>query len=76
MFIQKVPESKTAKNRVHLDVAAGGGPGTPLDVRRAAVDARVADLEAAGATIFRRVEERGGYWVVMQDPEGNEFCVV
>ncbi|MEV6242179.1 VOC family protein [Lentzea sp. NPDC051838] len=61
-FFQRVPEGKTAKNRVHLDVNAG------LE----AVDR----LVALGAT---KVEEfdRGpmGRWVVMLDPEGNEFCV-
>ncbi len=75
LFIQKVPEPKIAKNRVHLDVNAGGGHGTPVEERRIAVDAHVEALVAAGGTIVGPVEQRGEYWVVMQDPEGNEFCV-
>ena len=62
MFV-RVPEPKTAKNRMHLDLMA------------ADVEAEVQRLVAAGAT---RVEERGEYgytWTVMSDPEGNEFCV-
>jgi catechol 2,3-dioxygenase-like lactoylglutathione lyase family enzyme len=75
IFFQQVPEPKAGKNRVHLDVNAGGGRGTPEDERAKRVDDAVAALVAAGAT---RVEERskmGDRWVVMLDPEGNEFCV-
>ena len=75
LFFQKVPEPKVAKNRVHLDVNAGGGPGTPLEERRARVDAKVEQLKTAGGRIVGPVEQRGEYWVVLQDPEGNEFCV-
>ena len=77
IFIQKVPEGKTAKNRVHLDVNVSGGHGTPLDERKHAVAAAVAKLVAAGATEGATFDEpeRGDYWVVMADPEGNEFCL-
>lgn len=75
LFFQRVPEKKTIKNRVHLDVNVGGGPETPLEKRRAQVDAEVERLTAAGATVVKPLEERGEYWVVMTDPEGNEFCV-
>jgi predicted enzyme related to lactoylglutathione lyase len=74
LFFQMVPEPKTVKNRVHVDLNAAG-TGTAPDVRAARVDAKVAELVALGATIQRRVEENGERWVVMQDPEGNEFCV-
>ncbi len=78
LFFQKVPEGKTAKNRVHLDVKAAGGR-LPLDERKQRVAAHVATLVAAGATeieTFERTSDSGTeYWVVMQDPEGNEFCV-
>jgi Glyoxalase-like domain len=74
LFFQRVPEAKVVKNRVHLDLNVGGGPGTP-DERRQRVDAEVQRLEQAGATQQRAVAERGEYHVVMQDPEGNEFCV-
>ena len=74
LFFQPVPEPKTVKNRVHLDVGASD-PSTPADQRRAAVDAEVERLTAAGASVVRPMAEMGEYWVVMQDPEGNEFCV-
>ena len=75
LLFQRVPEPKQVKNRVHLDVNAGGGRDTPADERRARVDAKVAELVQLGATLVREAEEHGERWVVMQDPEGNEFCV-
>ena len=75
IFFQRVPEGKTMKNRVHLDLSVGGGPGVALDEKRARVDAEAGRLRDAGATVLREVEENGEYWIVMQDPEGNEFCV-
>jgi len=75
LFFQRVPEEKQQKNRVHLDVNAGGPRGTPPDERRAAVDAAVERAIALGATKMRLVEERGGRHYVMQDIEGNEFCL-
>ena len=73
VFFQKVPEGKTAKNRVHLDIhVAVGKPqqdGWPI------LEQRAAELEALGATRGDRYEEHGAYWIVMQDPEGNEFCI-
>ena len=60
-----VPEPKTTKNRVHLDVS-------PVGCDR---DEEVARLEALGAT---RVDVGQGDqpWVVLADPEGNELCVL
>jgi catechol 2,3-dioxygenase-like lactoylglutathione lyase family enzyme len=75
IFFQRVSEQKVKKNRVHLDVNAGGPRGTPADERRQLVDAAVERAIAIGATQVRLVEERGGRHVVMQDPEGNEFCM-
>src|ERR1700721_1249285 len=49
----KVPEAKTAKNRVHLDVQAGGGRGEPQEVRWARVLEAGARLTGAGATVIR-----------------------
>ncbi|GAA3050808.1 VOC family protein [Streptomyces roseofulvus] len=79
VWFQQVPEPKTVKNRVHLDLKVGGGRGVPLAVRRARVDGEVARLTALGATVLRTMDEPHGmdyYAVVLQDPEGNEFCVV
>jgi predicted enzyme related to lactoylglutathione lyase len=62
-LFNKVPEPKTAKNRMHVDVA------TP-DSR-----AEVARLAELGASVIAEMNEWGYEWTVMQDPEGNEFCV-
>ncbi|QWF80896.1 VOC family protein [Amycolatopsis sp. CA-230715] len=73
----KVPEGKAAKNRVHIDVQAGGGRGVPWEVRWPRAERAAERLVAAGATIVRRYEARGRpdhYW--MADPEGNEFCLL
>jgi hypothetical protein len=75
IYFQKVPEAKAVKNRVHLDVNAGGPSGTPLDQRRSRVDAEVERLVALGATCVGPQEQHGEYCVNMLDPEGNEFDV-
>jgi hypothetical protein len=75
VFFLKVPEGKTAKNRVHLDVGVGRGISDP-DERWAAVSAHVERLVRAGATaVEERRDDWGGHWMLMADPEGNEFCV-
>jgi hypothetical protein len=75
IFFQKVPEPKSAKNRLHIDVSVGAGV-HDLAQRRALVDAAVARLKALGATDERGAMDLDGeYWVRMNDPEGNEFCV-
>ena len=73
LLFQRVPEGKTAKNRIHLDVNVGAG----LSERdgRDAVRQRANELVAAGATELREATENGEYWIVLLDPEGNEFCV-
>ena len=76
LFFQKVPEGKVAKNRMHLDLNVGGGHAVPLEERRSRVDEEVERLKALGATDERgAMEKNGEYWVRMNDPEGNEFCV-
>jgi hypothetical protein len=74
IYIQRVPEGKTAKNRVHLDIRAAA-PGTPADRRDQLVEQHVTKLIEAGATIAWREDDIRGKAVVMRDPEGNEFCV-
>lgn len=64
MFL-KVPEGKSAKNRVHLDVRVG----------EAQLHARAEALVALGATAVREFQEPEGHWITMLDPEGNEFCI-
>lgn len=75
-FLQ-VPESKVAKNRVHLDVQVGGGRGTPWEVRWPRVLNAVERLTAAGATVIRQYDVQGSPdHMMMADPEGNEFCLL
>jgi hypothetical protein len=75
IYLQRVPEPKTVKNRVHLDLNVSGGAPVPIEERRRRVEAEAERLTGIGATRLRAVEELGVYWVVMQDPEANEFCV-
>jgi hypothetical protein len=74
LFFQRVPEGKTAKNRVHLDVRVASREVSGAE-RERLVEERVAGLCGAGATLAWRVDEPGGKAVVLRDPEGNEFCV-
>ncbi|MFE9834667.1 VOC family protein [Streptomyces sp. NPDC005551] len=65
LLFQDVPEPKTAKNRLHIDVHSDPG----------GLDALVARLETLGATRVRELDKGpAGHWWVMRDPEGNEFC--
>jgi Glyoxalase-like domain len=66
LLFQDVPEGKSGKNRLHVDVHSEPG----------GFDKLVAKLEDLGATRVREVNKGpAGHWWVMQDPEGNEFCV-
>jgi hypothetical protein len=72
----RVPEGKSAKNRVHIDIRVAGEPPWDMAARERLIRAKVPELVALGASIVR--EERYGEHlghVVMLDPEGNEFCV-
>lgn len=75
LFFQKVPEPKTAKNRVHLDLRAAAG--VPPEERGDALEAECTRLVALGARRLKRLEADGidAVCIVMQDPEGNEFCL-
>ena len=71
-----MPEGKVAKNRVHLDVRAA--PGLQGEQRMAALEAECDRLVALGATRLRRHEPdppMDAGFIVMTDPEGNEFCL-
>lgn len=63
LFFAKVPEPRSQKNRVHIDLEA--------DNR----EKEIARLLALGATRGPNHDEYGHSWTVMADPEGNEFCV-
>jgi hypothetical protein len=61
-----VPEAKSTKNRVHFDLNVGTGDLEPA----------VAQLVTLGATRVHVGDSGDRWWVVLADPEGNEFCVV
>lgn len=77
LFFQRVPEGKTAKNRVHLDVRTASD--LRGDERMAALETEAGRLVALGATRVQRFDPDSSPgeigFVVMQDPEGNEFCL-
>lgn len=73
VLFQKVPEGKTVKNRVHLDVNAGGE--RTGEERRAHVRAHADRLVDAGARHLREVDEPSGWCLVLVDPEDNELCL-
>ncbi|ADG79687.1 Glyoxalase-like domain-containing protein OS=Tsukamurella paurometabola (strain ATCC 8368 / DSM/ CCUG 35730 / CIP 100753 / JCM 10117 / KCTC 9821 / NBRC 16120 / NCIMB 702349 / NCTC 13040) OX=521096 GN=Tpau_3097 PE=4 SV=1 [Tsukamurella paurometabola] len=75
LFFQRVPEGKVVKNRVHLDVRVGTG--LVGAERLAALEAECARLIPLGATRFELLEADGvnESCLVMQDIEGNEFCL-
>jgi hypothetical protein len=65
LLFQDVPEGKTVKNRLHIDVQSEPG----------GLDTLVTRLESLGATRLREVDNGpAGHWWIMRDPEGNEFC--
>ena len=64
LLLQQVDERKTAKNRLHIDIHVDD------------VEAEAERLVGIGATAVQRVDQFGIWWMVMADPEGNEFCVV
>ena len=74
VFFQRVPEDKTAKNRVHLDVNVSVGILDAAD-RKKAISDKVDQLKTLGAAEGETFDDESGYWTVMRDPEGNEFCV-
>ena len=63
LYLQAVPEARLTKNRVHLDLVS---PTFAADVER---------LVGLGAAEMRQLEENGIRWAVLEDPEGNVFCV-
>ena len=72
----RVPEGKTAKNRMHIDIRVAGEPPWDMAERERLIRAKAAELTSAGGTIVRDESygEDLGH-IVMLDPEGNEFCV-
>lgn len=75
VLFHRVPEPKTGKNRVHLDVRVSAADEVPAQTRRDQVDAEVARLQTLGGIHLRTEEDEYDYFAVMTDPEGNEFCI-
>ncbi len=80
LWFQQVSEEKAGKNRVHVDLYPTGRDDSLDQAERVAlVDAKVEELVGLGATVVRRHREDDPddayYYVVLQDPEGNELCV-
>jgi hypothetical protein len=80
IWFQAVPETKAGKNRVHLDLyPTGRDNALPMERRVEIVEAKVEEMVGLGASIERRTRyddpDDPVYFVVMHDPEGNEFCV-
>lgn len=76
LYFQQVPEDKVAKNRLHLDVRAA--PGLEGSERMAALEVECERLVALGAVRVQRHEPdlpMDDGFIVMADPEGNEFCL-
>ena len=75
ILFQKVPEGKAVKNRWHLDIDVVDSS-LPEDRHDDDREAKIAALVDRGATEIERFDEPVGRWVVMTDPEDNEFCVL
>lgn len=76
IFFQQVSHEKAGKNRLHLDLRAA--PGLEGETRMAVLEEECARLAALGATRLERFEPdppMSHGWIVMADPEGNEFCL-
>ncbi|WAL66847.1 VOC family protein [Amycolatopsis cynarae] len=65
ILFQRVPEAKSGKNRVHLDVFVG----------KEKLESELDRLTAAGATLLHRGQQGPFTWVTVADPEGNELCL-
>ncbi|MXY75790.1 MAG: VOC family protein [Acidimicrobiia bacterium] len=75
ILFQKVPEGKAVKNRWHLDIDVVDRS-LPTEEQNRDREAKIAALVERGATEIARFDEPVGRWVLMTDPEGNEFCVL
>ena len=75
LLFARVPEPKTVKNRLHVDLSVAGGLSTPIEERRARSHAESRRLQALGARELWINDDWRGFSIVMADPEGNEFCV-
>ncbi len=77
IWFQVVPERKSGKNRLHLDIGVSGGRAVPIETRRQRVDAEASRLTDLGALLVGVLSSEGldHYAVAMTDCEGNEFDI-
>jgi hypothetical protein len=76
IFFQRVPEGKTVKNRLHLDVNVSKEmPQSSSIDQRQYVVGEMKRLVELGARELYRYDEHGEFWITLADPEGNEFCI-
>ena len=77
IWFQVVPEKKSLKNRLYLDITVSGGRANPIQTRLRLIDAEAQRLEALGATLVKVICEDGmdHHGVALRDPEGNEFDI-
>ena len=75
ILFQRVPEAKTVKNRVHIDLPHNADKSVPFNERRMQLAPIVERLTKAGASRTGEGSAGNEFWIVMADPEGNEFCV-
>lgn len=76
-MVVRVPDQKSLKNRIHLDIHASGGRAVPIATRRQRVEAEARRLSELGASVKHILDEEGldHYAVAMADPEGNVFDI-
>jgi hypothetical protein len=77
-WFQQVPEGKIVKNRLHLDITVSGGRATPFAERKKLVELESERLQAMDARVVLVHDNPGfdHFGITMQDPEGNEFCLI
>jgi len=77
-WFQAVPEAKSVKNRLHLDLRVSQGREVSRADRRSDIEKTMAEVRAAGGSFISWLEDEAADHVgaVMADPEGNEFCLV
>lgn len=74
LLFHRVPEGKIGKNRMHIDIRVRPA-GSSDEIARPFVDAEARRLVGLGANHVRTDADEDDYYAVMQDPEGNEFCL-
>ncbi len=75
IYFQRMDTPKPAKNRIHMDLNASRGPAADLADRKRQVGAEARRIQELGATRLRVEEDGPQFWIVLADPEGNEFCI-